>query len=116
MSREEAKEILNNNIFDGHVEGTPRFMDAFWMAVDALELLTSYEQTINKLTEAISEQETKAGHWVYLKNNNSFIQTYKCSVCGWIIDSCRGLMQDTGHRLFCEHCGARMKNKEGEDK
>lgn len=61
MTREEAKEILNNNIVDGHVEGTPRFMDAFWMAVDALELLTSYEQTINKLTKAISRQKPCKG-------------------------------------------------------
>lgn len=83
--------------------------DTFGMAINALEQLTSYEQTINKLTKAISEQEPKTGHWIYLKNErNSFVRVYKCSVCGWKIDSCRGLMQDTGHRLFCEHCGAKM--------
>lgn len=32
--------------------------DTFNMAIKALEQLTSYEQTINKLTEAISEQAT----------------------------------------------------------
>lgn len=31
--------------------------DTFDMATEALEQLTSYEQTINKLTKAISEQE-----------------------------------------------------------
>lgn len=31
--------------------------DTFDMAIEALEQLTSYEQTINKLTKAISEQE-----------------------------------------------------------
>lgn len=36
MTREEAKAILENDIVDGHVEGNARFMDAFWMAVDAL--------------------------------------------------------------------------------
>ena len=59
MTREEATNILENNIVDGHVEGTPTFMDAFWMAVDALKQLSSYEQTINKLTDAISEQALK---------------------------------------------------------
>ena len=36
MTREEAKALLENDIVDGHVEGNARFMDAFWMAVDAL--------------------------------------------------------------------------------
>lgn len=56
MTREEAVNILENDL-TGFVEGTPIFMDAFWMAVDALKQLSSYEQTINKLTKAISEQE-----------------------------------------------------------
>ena len=36
MTRKEAKAILENDIVGGHVEGNARFMDAFWMAVDAL--------------------------------------------------------------------------------
>ena len=118
MNREEAIIILGNIPIDGKDKcySIAAYQEAKTMAIKALDQLTSYEQTINKLTEAIIEQETKAGHWVYLKNNNSFIQTYKCSICGWKIDTCRGLMQDTGHRLFCEHCGAKMKNKEGETK
>ena len=37
MTRAKAKAILENDIVDGHVEGNSKFMDAFWMAVDALE-------------------------------------------------------------------------------
>lgn len=37
MTRAEAKAILENDIVDGHVKGNSKFMDAFWMAVDALE-------------------------------------------------------------------------------
>ena len=55
------------------------------------------------------ESEENLGHWIYSKNErNSFVNVYTCSVCGWKKDSCRGLMQDTGHNLFCEHCGAKM--------
>lgn len=83
---------------------------------EAIKQLRSYEQTINKLTKAISEQGPKTGHWIYLRNEqNSFVQVYECSVCGWRIDSCRGLMQDTGHRLFCEHCGAKMVEPQEEE-
>ena len=37
MTREEAANILSNDIIDGHVEGNARFMDAFWFAVDNLK-------------------------------------------------------------------------------
>lgn len=61
MTREEAIEVIKayrdklthsaSNQLDGDIE-------AFNMAIEALEQLTSYEQTINKLTEAISKQAT----------------------------------------------------------
>ena len=55
------------------------------------------------------ESEENIGHWIYSKNErNSFVNVYTCSVCGWKKDSCRGLMQNTGHNWFCEHCGAKM--------
>lgn len=79
------------------------------------EPLSDKDKLLLKVNKAICnnlkalKQEPKTGHWIYLKNERkSVVQAYKCSVCGWEIDSCRGLMQDTGHRLFCEHCGAKM--------
>lgn len=89
--------------------------DTFGMAINALEQLTSYEQTINKLTKAISEQEPRKGHWKVIPCGNNHGEyrppKYACSACGWEIDLCRGLQQDTGHRLFCEHCGADMRTE-----
>lgn len=71
--------------------------------------------------EIIKEyEEPKTGYWKavpYNRNHGEYRPNkYACSECGWEIDLCRGLQQDTGHRLFCEHCGAKMKNKEGEEK
>lgn len=61
-------------------------------------------------------QEPKAGHWKAVpfnsKNGEYRPRKYACSECGWEIDLCRGLQQDTGHRLFCEHCGAKMESKD----
>ena len=113
MTRKEAiKRLKEIEIRDALQED----YDSLCMAIEALEQLTSYERTINKLTKAISEQGPKTGRWIYLRNErNSFVQVYECSVCGWKIDSCRGLMQDTGHRLFCEHCGAKMVEPQEEE-
>lgn len=65
------------------------------------------EEKINAL-----EQEPKTGHWKIIPFSNNHGEyrpnKYACSECGWEIDLCRGLQQDTGHRLFCEHCGAKM--------
>ncbi|MBP5420859.1 MAG: hypothetical protein J6Y78_00300 [Paludibacteraceae bacterium] len=59
------------------------------------------------------KQEPKSGHWKAVPFNSKHGEyrpkVYECSECGWEIDLCRGLQQDTGHRLFCEHCGAKMK-------
>ena len=62
MTREEAINNLNM-ISVAFVEPVTKeqrklIEDTFGMAINALEQLTSYEQTINKLTEAISEQAT----------------------------------------------------------
>lgn len=79
------------------------------------------EEVIN-LEEKIKtlEQEPKSGHWKIIPSNNNGEyrpRKYACSECGWEIDLCRGLQQDTGHRLFCEHCGAKMfEPQESEDK
>ena len=61
---------------------------------------------------SIQIQEPKTGHWKIIPFSNNYGEyrpkEYVCSECGWKIDLCRGLQQDTGHRLFCEHCGAKM--------
>lgn len=63
--------------------------------------------------EIIKEyEEPKTGHWKIIPSNNNGEyrpNKYACSECGWEIDLCRGLQQETGHRLFCEHCGAKME-------
>lgn len=102
MAREEAIEILEKEKAYMIEHGGDRQAEALTSAIKALE------------------QEPKTGHWIEVPYNSRQGEyrprTYVCSECGWEIDLCRGLQQDTGHRLFCEHCGAKMKNKEGEDK
>ena len=61
---------------------------------------------------SVKPQKPKTGHWITIPFGNNHGEyrpnKYACSECGWEIDLCRGLQQDTGHRLFCEHCGAKM--------
>lgn len=58
MTREGAIIILGNiPIDDDECYSIPQYQQAKTMAIEALEQLTSYERTINKLTKAISEQE-----------------------------------------------------------
>ena len=61
------------------------------------------------------ERFRKRGHWKVVPFNSKHGEyrpnAYECSECGWKIDLCRGLQQDTGHRLFCEHCGADMRGE-----
>lgn len=91
-------------------------------AIDALKIsapimamtqeeFNDYIQTLNKVMDWL-EQEPKEGHWKIIPFGNNHGEyrpnVYECSECGWKIDLCRGLQQDTGHRLFCEHCGAKM--------
>ena len=65
------------------------------------------------------EKEPKEGHWEIIPCGNNHGEyrppKYACSECGWEIDLCRGLQQDTGHRLFCEHCGAKMVEPQEEE-
>lgn len=57
--------------------------------------------------------KAKKGYWKIVPSYDSYGEyrprKYECSECGWRIDLCRGLQQETGHRLFCEHCGADMR-------
>lgn len=68
-----------------------------------------------KAIEVLKSQEPRKGHWKIIPCGNNHGEyrppKYACSECGWEIDLCRGLQQDTGHRLFCEHCGAKMESE-----
>ena len=91
MTREEAVRILSDGILPFNPIDPDKFFEAYHMAIDALN------------------QEPKTGHWIHSTKKGVLPDVYTCSVCGWKIDTCRGLMQDIGHRLYCEHCGAKME-------
>ena len=59
------------------------------------------------------EPKRPKGHWKIVPSYDSYGEyrprKYECSECGWMIDLCRGLRQEQGFRLFCEHCGADMR-------
>ncbi len=82
MTREEAIEVLTS-------KDVSMMLEALDMAINALEQLTSYEQTINKLTKAISEQEPTTHGYMLV-----------CPNCGLDV-----------HSDFesCPRCGAKMK-------
>lgn len=109
MTRAEAIRILRYEQAKSNqrygVHSIDYFMsdNAFDMAIDALEQLSSYEQTINKLTDAISKQEPKTGHWI---NDEDTIGCYYCSECGGYTAS----YDD----VYCKYCGAIME--ESKDK
>lgn len=92
MTREEAIEQLK--VYRACMSADGAEVEAYNMAIQALG------------------QEPKTGHWITIPCGNNHGEyrppKYMCSECGWKIDLCRGLQQDTGHRLFCEHCGAKM--------
>ena len=81
--------------------------------VDAVSLedYRSMEQTVNKLTKAISENHIKHGHWISCDNDND--APYKCSVCGGIKPSKNGEWLDFCEVVWCKKpycamCGAKM--------
>lgn len=105
MTREEAIEVLQSSSI--------KQMSLTKIIVNgkALSVKTALEMAIEAL-----RQEPKSGHWKAVPYNSKHGEyrpnKYACSECGWEIDLCRGLQQDTGHRLFCEHCGADMRGEE----
>lgn len=114
MTREEAienlKEFIDTYITCHGEEDTVAVsidnvdVEALDMAIEALEQLTSYEQTINKLTKAISEQEPKTGYWI----EDEYEMEVRCSACGEENDVCS---------RYCPNCGAKMiKPQERSDK
>ena len=77
MTRDEAiKELM----FNGHVDGSDKFMEAFYMAVDALK-------------------NTKSGEWHH--DGSHWVNRFLCSCCGY------KLMEEP--TKFCPDCGARME-------
>ena len=93
MTREEAISIMNVIVHMLEPQyDTDRIEDAVEMAIKALDQLTSYEQTINKLTKAISEQEPTTHGYMLV-----------CPNCGLDV-----------HSDFesCPRCGAKMESEE----
>lgn len=111
MTREEAKRRLLNieRCTPIHTREDVRDFEALEMAIKALELVTSYEGTINKLTKAISEQEPKTGHWIEVIDEIDSLGNktwhHKCSICG-------NERSGWGEYKYCPECGAKMKGGE----
>ena len=125
MTREEAKAILENDIMDGHVEGNARFMDAFWMAVDALSQepcedaisREAVQKAINcwigsgEYRYAMSERflidrindlpsvTQKSGKWI-ITPFSVIGRHYQCSECKYI--------HTFANFEYCPKCGAKM--------
>ena len=80
------------------------------------ELSNSYEQTIVRLTEAISEQpDRKKGRWKQWEEYG-FEETYECTVCRTPFVLIDGTPMDNEY-YFCPHCGACMtEERESEQK
>ena len=101
-------------------DGTPACYDV--QQVDALQTIEavpledyrSMEQTVNKLTQALTEAEPKHGRW--LRTGQSFVfpekfRNYFCSECRFELDkSIR-----TEYR-YCPNCGAKMDEVEHDRK
>lgn len=74
MTREEAANILSNDIIDGHVEGNARFMDAFWFAVDNLKA--------EPCEDAVSRADTLQSFESYCDNNCQYSKKQRDVMCG----------------------------------
>ena len=102
MTREEAIKVLKNP----HDASDERIAKAIDMAIEALELVTSYEDTINKLTEAIANtQELKTGHWIETNFETENLVHGYCSECGW---KSNYYEDDVVGMNYCPNCGAKM--------
>ena len=74
MTRDEAANILSNDIIDGHVEGNARFMDAFWFAVDNLKA--------EPCEDAVSRADTLQSFESYCENNCQYSKKQRDVMCG----------------------------------
>ena len=80
MTREEAKAILENDIVDGHVEGNARFMDAFWMAVDALSQELCEDCISRKAVEEAIENDARLGGLLSVFASYDDAQKFKATI------------------------------------
>lgn len=69
-----------------------------------LEDYRSMEQTVYKLTQALSEAERKHGRWIPSDKGDC---TYICSECGFVRDA-----YILAEKAYCPHCGARMDEQQ----
>lgn len=108
MTREDAISIMNVIVHMLEPQyDTDRIEDAVEMAIEALELVTSYEGTINKLTEALNQQ--KEGHWILAdEQNKEDVENdnyrFICSEC-----KCSDIHAKSTIVPYCWKCGAKMK-------
>ena len=82
------------------IQSKELILKAYCLAVEALELVTSYEGTINKLTEALNQH--KEGHWIDCEDLGDDGIEYWCE--------CSECHSERAYKTnFCPDCGAKMK-------
>ena len=61
------------------------------------------------------EPKRETGYWKVVPSYDKYGEyrpnKYACSKCGWTVDLCRGLQQEEGYKLFCEHCGTDLRKR-----
>ena len=111
MTREETLAYIHEWLKDEYALNS-KDRESLDMAIEALELVTSYEDTINKLTEAIANtQEPKTGHWIETNFETENLVHGYCSLCGWKSNYCE---DDVVGMNYCPNCGAKMESEDKE--
>lgn len=102
MTREEFdKYAIENGLVVWSNEMSERAIKALEQEQYYKDLAESYEKTINKLTNAIAEQEPKTGRWIYHRDWEAEGECpYECSECGRAYDY---------EMNYCGYCGAKME-------
>ena len=138
MTRKEARAILENDL-TGHIEGNDKFMDAFWMAVDALKqepcedaisrdavdkyiarLLSGYlydgeRERLEIFSAYLWELPSvtpsrRKGHWIEEEMYDQDI-CYRCSECDEVFCLIEGTPELNEYH-YCPNCGAEMESEE----
>lgn len=94
ITSEKALEILEDGLNPYITIDTDKWCEAYEMAIEALK------------------KQRAEGHWKTIachEIGEYRPDEYECSECGFRFSACRGLMQNKGHNLFCQHCGADMR-------
>ena len=75
---------------------------------------------VRAMRDMVSELESvepkrETGYWKVVPSYDKYGEyrphKYACSKCGWTVDLCRGLQQEEGYKLFCEHCGTDLRKR-----